>query len=121
MRRMELEEKRRKFPRSFFGKKDLAGLISSLMKRLCRAGAEPIPLRCIPVRCNSLHHGHRRVHAVLQMMHSACRRLAAFAIVGLASKLSRKVTAAKIVCEDDIQECMEALPDLCARTTLPAV
>ncbi len=77
MRRMGLEEKRRKFPRSFFGKKDLADLTSSLMKRLCRAGAEPIPLRCIPVRCNFLHHDHRRVHAVLQLMHSACRRLAA--------------------------------------------
>lgn len=40
----------------------------------------------------------------------------AFAIVLLASdvqkKLSRKATAAKVACEDGIQECMEAMPDL---------
>ena len=42
----------------------------------------------------------------------------AFAIVALASDvqngLSRRSMTAKIVCEDGIQECMEAMPDLCA-------
>ena len=40
----------------------------------------------------------------------------AFAIVALASgvqkRLSRKATAAKVACEDGVQECIEAMPDL---------
>ena len=46
-------------------------------ERLRRAGAEPIPFCRAAVRRNPLHYGHRRVDAVFQLAHGACRRLAA--------------------------------------------
>lgn len=120
VRRVGLAEKLRKIPLSFFGKKDLADLTTSIMND-CAVLEQSQSHFVAPLYGAILSTtGHRRVDAVFQL---GAWRLAAvwplpvaFAIVLLASdvqkKLSRKATAAKVACEDGIQECMEAMPDL---------
>ena len=119
MRRVSLAEKLRKIPLSFFGKKDLADLTSSIMND------------CAVLEQSQSHFVALLYGAILSttfiavslLLFNWCMALAAiwplpvaFAIVALASgvqrKLSRKAMAAKIACEDGIQECMEAMPDL---------
>ena len=120
VRRVGLAEKLRKIPLSFFGKKDLADLTYLHYERLCRAGAEPIPLCRAAVWRDPLHYGHRRVDAVFQLAHGACRHLAAArgvchrrAGIRRAEKaLPQSNGGKRFACEDGIQECMEAMPDL---------
>ena len=119
VRRVGLAEKLRKIPLSFFEKKDLADLTSSIMND------------CAVLEQSQSHFVAPLYGAILSTaiisvsMMFFNRRMAlaaiwplpvAFAIVGFASdvqkRLSRKAMAAKIACEDGIQECMEALPDL---------
>ena len=119
VRRVSLAEKLRKIPLSFFGKKDLADLTSSIMND------------CAVLEQSQSHFVAPLYGAILSttfiavslLLFNWCMALAAiwplpvaFAIVALASgvqrKLSRKAMAAKIACEDGIQECMEAMPDL---------
>ena len=119
VRRVGLAEKLRKIPLSFFGKKDLADLTSSIMND------------CAVLEQSQSHFVAPLYGAILSTaiisvsMMFFNRRMAlaaiwplpvAFAIVGLASdvqkRLSRKAMTAKIACEDGIQECMETLPDL---------
>ena len=119
VRRVSLAEKLRKIPLSFFGKKDLADLTSSIMND-CAVLEQSQSHFVAPLYGAILS---TTVIAVSMLFFNRCMALAAiwplpvaFAIVGLASdvqkRLSRKATAAKVACEDGIQECMEAMPDL---------
>ena len=119
VRRVNLAEKLRKIPLSFFGKKDLADLTSSIMND------------CAVLEQSQSHFVAPLYGAILSTTVIAVSLLffnwrmalaaiwplpVAFAIVALASgvqkRLSRKAMAAKITCEDGIQECMETMPDL---------
>ena len=119
VRRVNLAEKLRRIPLSFFGKKDLADLTSSIMND------------CAVLESSQSHYVEPLFGAILsttlisvsllffnwRMALAAIWPLpVAFAIVALASDvqngLSRRSMAAKIACEDGIQECMEAMPDL---------
>lgn len=119
VRRVSLAEKLRKIPLSFFGKKDLADLTSSIMND------------CAVLESSQSHFVGPLFGAILSTTVIAVCMLffnwrmalaavwplpVAFAIVALASSvqesLSRKSMAAKIACEDGIQECMETMPDL---------
>ena len=119
VRRVGLAEKLRKIPLSFFGKKDLADLTSSIMND------------CAVLEQSQSHFVAPLYGAILSTTVIAVSLLffnwrmalaaiwplpVAFAIVALASgvqkRLSRKAMAAKITCEDGIQECMETMPDL---------
>ena len=119
VRRVNLAEKLRKIPLSFFGKKDLADLTSSIMND------------CAVLEQSQSHFVAPLYGAILSTTVIAASLLffnwrmalaaiwplpVAFAIVALASgvqkRLSRKAMAAKITCEDGIQECMETMPDL---------
>ena len=119
VRRVGLAEKLRKIPLSFFGKKDLADLTSSIMND-CAVLEQSQSHFVAPLYGAILS---TTVIAVSMLFFNWRMALAAvwplpvaFAIVLLASdvqkKLSRKATAAKVACEDGIQECMEAMPDL---------
>ncbi len=119
VRRVGLAEKLRKIPLSFFGKKDLADLTSSIMND------------CAVLEQSQSHFVAPLYGAILSTTIIAMSMLffnwrmalaaiwplpVAFSIVALASgvqkNLSRKATTAKVICEDGIQECMEAMSDL---------
>lgn len=119
VRRVGLAEKLRKIPLSFFGKKDLADLTSSIMND------------CAVLEQSQSHFVAPLYGAILSTTAISVSMLTfnwrmalaaiwplpiAFAIVVLASgvhkSLSRKSMKAKITCEDGIQECMESMPDL---------
>ena len=119
VRRVGLAEKLRKIPLSFFGKKDIADLTSSIMND-CAVLEQSQSHFVAPLYGAILS---TAIIAVSMMFFNRRMALAAiwplpvaFAIVGLASdvqkRLSRKAMTAKIACEDGIQECMETLPDL---------
>ena len=119
VRRVNLAEKLRKIPLSFFGKKDLADLTSSIMND-CAVLEQSQSHFVAPLYGAMLS---TTVIAVSLLVFNWRMALAAvwplpvaFAIVALASgvqkALSRKSMAAKIASEDGIQECMEAMPDL---------
>ena len=119
VRRVHLAEKLRRIPLSFFGKKDLADLTSSIMNDC--AVLEQSQSHFVGPLFGALV--STTVIAVSLLFFNWRMALAAiwplpvaFAIVALASdvqkRLSRKSMAAKIACEDGIQECMEAMPDL---------
>ena len=119
MRRVSLAEKLRKIPLSFFGKKDLADLTSSIMND-CAVLEQSQSHFVAPLYGAILSTTFIAVSLLLFNWRMALAAIwplpVAFAIVALASgvqrKLSRKAMAAKIACEDGIQECMEAMPDL---------
>lgn len=119
VRRVNLAEQLRKIPLSFFGKKDLADLTSAIMND------------CAVLEQSQSHFVAPLYGAILSSVVIAVSLLffdwrmalaaiwplpVAFAIVALAAgvqkKLSRKAMAAKLACEDGIQECIEAMPDL---------
>ena len=119
VRRIGLAEKLRRIPLSFFGKKDLADLTSAIMND------------CAVLETSQSHHICPLIGAIISTTLIALSlfifnwRMAlasvwvlpvAFCIVGLAAgvqkKLSAKSMAARLSCEDGIQECMEAMPDL---------
>ena len=119
VRRVALAEKLRRIPLSFFGKKDLADLTSSIMND------------CAVLETSQSHFVGPLIGSILSttliavslLFFNARMALAAiwplpiaFAIVALASRvqksLARRSMAAKIACEDGIQECMETMPDL---------
>ena len=119
VRRVGLAEKLRKIPLSFFGKKDLADLTSSIMND-CAVLEQSQSHFVAPLYGAMLS---TTVIAVSMLFFNWRMALAAiwplpvaFAIVALASgvqkRLSRKATAAKVACEDGVQECIEAMPDL---------
>ena len=119
VRRVGLAEKLRKIPLSFFGKKDLADLTSSIMND------------CAVLEQSQSHFVAPLYGAILSTTIIAISLLffnwrmalasiwplpVAFTIVALASnvqkRLSYKATCAKIASEDGIQECLETMPDL---------
>ena len=117
VRRIGLAEKLRRIPLSFFGKKDLADLTSAIMND------------CAVLETSQSHHICPLIGAIISTTLIALSlfifnwRMAlasvwvlpvAFCIVGLAAgvqkKLSVKSMAARLSCEDGIQECMESMP-----------
>lgn len=119
VRRISLAEKLLRIPLSFFGKKDLADLTSAIMND------------CAVLETSQSHHICPLIGAIISTTLIALSlfifnwRMAlasvwvlplAFCIVGLAAgvqkKLSAKSMAARLSCEDGIQECMESMPDL---------
>ena len=119
VRRVSLAEKLRKIPLSFFGKKDLADLTSSIMND-CAVLEQSQSHFVAPLYGAILSTTFIAVSLLLFNWRMALAAIwplpVAFAIVVLASgvqrKLSRKAMIAKIACEDGIQERMEAMPDL---------
>ncbi|MDE7124754.1 MAG: ABC transporter ATP-binding protein/permease, partial [Eubacterium sp.] len=119
VRRITLAEKLRKIPLSFFGKKDLADLTSTIMSDC--AVLESVSSHYIPALIGSIisttligigmfFFDWRMALAALWVLPVA------FAIVFLSAKvqekISRKAMKAKIACADGIQECIETSRDL---------
>ncbi len=119
VRRVNLAEKLRKIPLSFFGKKALADLTSSIMND------------CAVLESSQSHFVSPLIGAIISTVIIAVSILfynwqmalaaiwvlpIAFAIVALASRvqknLAKKSMSVKIACEDGIQECMEVMSDL---------
>ena len=118
-RRITLAEKLRKIPLSFFGKKDLADLTSTIMADctyLETAFSHFIPpfigamISTVVIAISLFFFDWRMAIASLWVLPVA------FAIIGLSSKvqksLNRKSMDAKMVCADGIQECIETIQDL---------
>ena len=119
VRRITLAEKMRKIPLSFFGKKDLADLTSTIMADC--ATLETVCSHYIPALIGSvisttliaigmLFFDWRMALAALWVLPVA------FAIVLLSAKiqekLSEKAMKVKMACADGIQECIETSRDL---------
>ena len=119
VRRISLAEKLRKIPLSFFAKKDLADLTSSIMND------------CAVLETSQSHAVCPLIGAIISTTLISLSLLffnwkmalssiwvlpVAFAIIAFASgvqkKLAEKSMTAKIACEDGIQECMETMHDL---------
>lgn len=119
VRRITLAEKLRKIPLSFFGKKDLADLTSTIMADcafLETAFSHFIPelvgsiISTILVAAGLFRFDVRMAAAALWVLPVA------LAIVGFSSKvqegLNRRQMDAKMACADGIQECIETIRDL---------
>lgn len=119
VRRLHLAEKLRKIPLSFFGKKDLADLTSSIMSDCATletsqshfvAPLMGAAVSTVMIGVSMLCFDWRMALAALWVLPVS------FAIVVFSSKvqkaLSRKSMKAKIAYEDGLQECMEAIADL---------
>lgn len=118
-RRISVAEKLRKLPLSFFGKKDLADLTGTIMAdcaSLETAFSHFVPelagavLSTVLVSVGLFFFDWRMALAALWVL------LVSFAIVlissGVQEKLQQKSMAAKMACEDGIQECIETVRDL---------
>lgn len=119
VRRITLAEKLRKLPLSFFGKKDLADLTSTIMADC--ATLETAFSHFIPELVGSVV--STVIVAVILFFYDWRMALAAlwvlpvsFAVVVLSyrvqDKLNQKAMAAKMACADGIQECIETVRDL---------
>ncbi len=119
VRRITLAEKLRKIPLSFFGKKDLADLTSTIMADctfLEQSFSHFIPelfgamISTTLIAINLFFFDWRMALAALWVMPVA------FAIVGFSSRIQeyfhQKAMNAKMACADGIQECIETLRDL---------
>lgn len=119
VRRITLAERLRKLPLSFFGKKDLADLTSTIMADctfLEQSFSHFIPelagsiLSTILISVSLFVIDWRMALAALWVLPVA------FAIVGFSAKvqerLNQKTMDAKIACADGIQECIETVRDL---------
>lgn len=119
VRRITLAEKLRKIPLSFFGKKDLADLTSTIMAdctTLETAFSHYIPalfgsmISTVLIAVSLFFFDWRMAIASLWVIPVA------FIIIALSSKvqekLNRKSMDAKMACADGIQECIEVIQDL---------
>lgn len=119
VRRITLAERLRKIPLSFFGKKDLADLTSTIMADctfLEQSFSHFIPelagsvISTILISLNLFIFDWRMALAALWVMPVA------FAIVGFSTKvqekLNQKAMDVKMACADGIQECIETVQDL---------
>ena len=117
--RISLAEKLRKIPLSFFGKKDLADLTSTIMADctfLEQSFSHFIPelfgsiLSTLVIAAGLLAFDWRMAAAALWVLPVS------FAIVGFSSKVQQKLNQrqmdAKMACADGIQECIETARDL---------
>lgn len=119
VRRITLAERLRKIPLSFFGKKDLADLTSTIMADctfLEQSFSHFIPelagsiISTLLVSVSLLFFDWRMALAALWVMPVS------FAIVGFSAKvqerLNQKAMDTKMACADGIQECIETVRDL---------
>ena len=119
VRRISLAEKLRKIPLSFFGKKDLADLTSTIMADctfLEQSFSHFIPeligsmISTVLVAVGLFFFDWRMALAALWVLPVA------FAIVGLSARVQERLNgrqmAAKMACADGIQECIETVRDL---------
>lgn len=119
VRRITLAERLRKIPLSFFGKKDLADLTSTIMADctfLEQSFSHFIPelagsiISTVLIAVSLLFYDWRMALAALWVMPVA------FAIVGFSAKVqegfNQKSMDAKMACADGIQECIETVQDL---------
>lgn len=119
VRRITLAERLRKIPLSFFGKKDLADLTSTIMADctfLEQSFSHFIPelagsiISTVLIAVSLFFYDWRMALAALWVMPVA------FAIVGFSAKVqegfNQKSMDAKMVCADGIQECIETVQDL---------
>ena len=119
VRRITLAEQLRKIPLSFFGKKDLADLTSTIMADctyLEQSFSHFIPelagsiLSTVLISISLLAFDWRMALAALWVLPVS------FAIVGGSAKvqerLNQKAMDAKMACADGIQECIETVQDL---------
>ena len=119
VRRISLAEKLRKLPLSFFGKKDLADLTSTIMADctfLEQSFSHFIPelagsiISTVLIAVSLFFYDWRMALAALWVMPVA------FAIVGFSAKVqegfNQKSMDAKMACADGIQECIETVQDL---------
>lgn len=119
IRRITLAEKLRKIPLSFFGKKDLADLTSTIMADctfLETAFSHYIPelfgsiISTVLIAINLFFFDWRMAIAALWVAPIA------FTITGFSAKiqegLNQKFMDAKMACADGIQECIETVQDL---------
>ncbi len=119
VRRITLAERLRKIPLSFFGKKDLADLTSTIMADstfLEQSFSHFIPelagsiLSTLLIAVSLFFYDWRMALAALWVMPVS------FAIVGFSAKvqerLNQKAMDARMACADGIQECIEAVRDL---------
>ncbi len=119
VRRITLAEQLRRIPLSFFGKKDLADLTSTIMADctfLEQSFSHFIPelagsiISTVLISISLLFFDWRMALAALWVLPVS------FAIVGCSAKvqerLNQKSMDAKMACADGIQECIETLQDL---------
>ena len=119
VRRITLAERLRKIPLSFFGKKDLADLTSTIMADctfLEQSFSHFIPelagsiISTVLIAVSLFFYDWRMALAALWVMPVA------FAIVGFSAKVqegfNQKSMDAKMTCADGIQECIETVQDL---------
>ena len=119
VRRITLAERLRKIPLSFFGKKDLADLTSTIMADctfLEQSFSHFIPelagsiISTVLIAVSLFFYDWRMALAALWVMPVA------FAIVGFSAKVqegfNQKSMDAKMACADGIQECIETVRDL---------
>ena len=119
VRRITVAERRRKIPLSFFGKKDLADLTSTIMADctfLEQSFSHFIPelagsiISTVLIAVSLFFYDWRMALAALWVMPVA------FAIVGFSAKVqegfNQKSMDAKMACADGIQECIETVQDL---------
>ena len=119
VRRITFAEKLRKIPLSFFGKKDLADLTSTIMADctfLEQSFSHFIPelagsiISTVLIAVSLFFYDWRMALAALWVMPVA------FAIVGFSAKVqegfNQKSMDAKMACADGIQECIETVQDL---------
>lgn len=119
VRRIALAERLRKIPLSFFGKKDLADLTSTIMADctfLEQSFSHFIPelagsiISTVLIAVSLFFYDWRMALAALWVMPVA------FAIVGFSAKVqegfNQKSMDAKMTCADGIQECIETVQDL---------
>lgn len=124
VRRITLAEKLRKIPLSFFGKKDLSDLTSTIMADCAQmetASSHFIPElvgACIStafVAIGLFFFDWRMAIAALWVLPIS------FIIVGCSGRVQRKLNekqvALKITCADGIQECLESVRDIRAYNT----
>ena len=119
VRRITLAERLRKLPLSFFGKKDLADLTSTIMADctfLEQSFSHFIPelfgaiISTLLISISLFFFDWRMALAALWVMPVS------FAIVGFSAKvqerMNQKAMDAKMACADGIQECIETVQDL---------
>ena len=119
VRRIALAEKLRKLPLSFFGKKDLADLTASIMND-CTILEQSQSHFVSPLIGSMISTALIAVSLLFFNWQMALAALwvlpVSFAVVLLSSGVQKRVSVraaeAKIICEDGIQECIEAMNDL---------
>lgn len=118
-RRISVAEKLRKIPLSFFGKKDLSDLTSAIMNDCAVLEQSQSHFVCplvgavistVLIAVSLFFFEWRMAAAVLWVLPVS------FGIVGFSSRIqqffARRSAQAKVVCEEGIQECIEAMNDL---------